>query len=108
MRQIESRFATYRVAFQPRPSRIPVNEYFTMSVAVHDAQGAGVDVELAVDADMPEHGHGLVARPRVRRTESGRFEVEGLLLHMPGLWELYFDVTREGATERAVAAVQVE
>jgi hypothetical protein len=31
----------------------------------------------------------------------GRFEVAGMLLHMPGRWEIHFDVTDGLVTERA-------
>jgi hypothetical protein len=31
----------------------------------------------------------------------GRFDVAGLLFHMPGYWELHFDVARENVVERA-------
>ena len=46
-----------------------------------------------VDARMPEHRHGMNYRARVsesRRNLRGR----GLLFHMPGLWQLMFDVER--------------
>jgi hypothetical protein len=31
-----------------------------------------------------------------------------MLFHMPGYWELYFDLSREGIMERAQGAVTLE
>ena len=66
------------------------------------------DVELAVDAAMPEHGHGMNRVPKVGARPDGGFHAEGLLFHMPGKWQLYFDVTRGAVTERAQADVVLE
>ena len=66
------------------------------------------DIELSVDAAMPEHGHGMNRVPSVAALGDGRFRAEGLLFHMPGRWEIYFDVTRGAITERAQADVELE
>jgi len=34
--------------------------------------------------------------------------VLGLRFHMPGRWELYFDVTRDGVLERAQIDLELE
>jgi hypothetical protein len=57
---------------------------------------------------MPEHGHGMNRVPKIEAKEGGRFRAEGLLFHMPGRWELYFDVTRGALTERAQTDVHLE
>jgi len=46
--------------------------------------------------------------PAVVRVAEGSFAVEGMLLHVPGIWELYLDVAREGISERAQFSVRVE
>jgi hypothetical protein len=38
----------------------------------------------------------------------GAYRVDGMLFHMPGYWELYFDLSREGVMERAQGAVTLE
>ena len=74
-----------------------------------DAPGAPrADVGLAVDAAMPEHGHGMNRVPKVAPRPDGGFHAEGLLFHMPGRWELYFDVTQGAVTERAQTDVVLE
>ena len=39
---------------------------------------------------MPAHQHGLNYAPEVSALGDGTFRVDGLLFHMPGLWELAF------------------
>jgi hypothetical protein len=66
------------------------------------------DVRLDVDARMPEHFHGMNRAPVITARPDGTFDVRGMLFHMSGYWELYFDVTRGGVTERAQVAVELE
>jgi hypothetical protein len=40
-------------------------------------------------------------KPKVIANPDRTFTVRGMMLHMSGDWEIYFDVTRGGATERA-------
>jgi hypothetical protein len=47
-------------------------------------------------------------RARVSPRGDGRYRAEGLLFHMPGKWQLVFDVERPGRTERLTADVVVE
>ena len=99
----------YDVRFLPEPGDIPENEPFDLRVWVLDAQtGRPVDVDLAVDAAMPEHGHGMVVRPTIERTGEGAYRVEGMRFHMVGRWQLYFDLTRGPLTERAQLDVELE
>jgi hypothetical protein len=102
---------SYRVSFTPSPNPIPMNELFTLDVEVLDGT-TGIeripDAELAVDAAMPAHRHGMNRIPRVNARGNGAFEVTGMLFHMPGHWELYFDVTRGGVTERTQLDVNLE
>ncbi len=51
---------------------------------------------VAVDATMPEHRHGMNYRPTAAALGDGRWQAQGLLLHMSGRWELRFDVEHEG------------
>jgi len=47
---------------------------------------------LKVDAQMPEHRHGMNYKPAIQALGNGRWRVEGLLWHMSGRWEWRFDV----------------
>ena len=57
---------------------------------------------------MPAHRHGVNYRARVSPQGDGRFRAEGLLFHMPGKWQLVFDVERPDRTERLTADIVVE
>ena len=57
---------------------------------------------------MPHHRHGMLENPTLRRTGPGAFTFTGMNFHMPGRWELYVDITREGVTQRAQTVVVVE
>jgi len=76
--------------------------------AADDPAKPRADVALAVDAAMPQHGHGMNRVPRIVKIGEGTFRVDGLFFHMPGKWELYFDVARGPLVERAQVAVEVE
>jgi DNA-binding beta-propeller fold protein YncE len=92
-----------RARAQPEPA--PLNEYFSLDVQVREGcRGStpAAGVGLAVDAWMPEHAHGMTTLVHVvPQPAVGRFLASGLLLHMPGRWELYLDVVRDGVLERA-------
>ncbi len=81
-----------------------MNEPFDFTVRVTPAD----DVALEVDAAMPEHRHGMIRKPVITPTGDGTFRVDGMLLHMAGRWEVYFDVTRRGVTERAECEIVLE
>jgi hypothetical protein len=57
---------------------------------------------------MPQHGHGMNVAPTVKRTGEGTFRVDGMLFHMPGYWELYFDLGSAGTLERTQGSVTLE
>ena len=51
---------------------------------------------VRVDATMPEHKHGMNYAPTMMAIGDGRYRVDGLLFHMPGNWEVAFDVRAGG------------
>lgn len=101
---------TYSVVFTTSPDPIPLNRLFAMEVEVRDANNPRrtlANITLAADAAMPHHGHGMNTQPKVRPGDTGRFIVTGMQFHMPGYWEIYFDITRGGVTERAFVAIEL-
>ena len=68
-----------------------------------------VDVRLTVDCTMPHHGHGMNVRPVATPVGPGRWKVEPMLLHMPGRWELSFDLAwPDGRVRRSQGTLEVE
>ncbi|MFN0060416.1 MAG: hypothetical protein ACKVX7_18320 [Planctomycetota bacterium] len=110
-KRVASADGTFWVHFIPPPKKFPFNEAFDLEVRITSDEKGQTPIAahaLVVDARMPEHRHGMVVTPKVTRTGVGAFQVEGLLLHMDGFWELYFDVTRRGITDRAQLRVDLE
>ncbi len=89
---------TYKVTFSPSPNEMPLNEVFELTTTI---EGGGVIRSLRVDAAMPEHGHGMMTDPLTVLQEDGSYKTTGMLLSMPGLWEIYFDINNGQTIERA-------
>jgi ferredoxin len=47
---------------------------------------------LRVDAVMPAHRHGMNYAPSLREVGPGHYRADGLMFHMPGLWEFRFEL----------------
>lgn len=105
-RQAES--ARYVVAYRVLPEPIEVGRHFSLEVLVCAKPGAPSAKGLRVDARMPAHGHGMNYRTRVTRRQSGAYVADGLLLHMPGRWELVFDVEGPAGVDRITHGVVLE
>jgi hypothetical protein len=106
-----SSMGTYWVSFQPMPDPIPLNQPFTMSVAVYDGADHTKpisDSTVSIDARMPAHNHGMNLEPQVTATGDGTAKVDGMLFHMAGHWELYIDVIRDADVERTTFDVTLQ
>lgn len=97
--------ARYTVAFRTDPARIEVSRHFALDIVVCPKAGTPAALTVGVDARMPAHGHGMNYKAVVRAAGDGRFRAEGLLFHMPGRWELAFDVQGAGQPERITRGV---
>lgn len=111
--EVTSNDGTYVVRYRVAPEDFEVGDLFGLTVDVRRADGAPLAASLAVDARMPEHGHGMNREPIVGgradgEAGGGRFEAENLLFHMPGYWEVYLDLTRGAVTERAQFSIDLE
>jgi hypothetical protein len=99
-RRVES--PRYVVVFRPAPQPIAVGQHVSLDTVVCARDGARPATGLRVDATMPEHRHGMNYRAGVSKRGDGRFVAEGLLFHMPGRWQLVFDVETGAGSERLV------
>ena len=98
----------YTVAYATTPAPIVVGQHFRVDFAVGPKAGAPAARHLRVDATMPEHRHGMNYRASVTSPRPGEWRAEGLLFHMPGRWDLTFDVVAGGATQRVTSTMTVE
>lgn len=92
------------------PNPIPLAEPFALEVTVSAADGSPLkDGKVMVDCTMPHHGHGMNVRPVVKQLVPGIWRAEPLLLHMPGRWELSFDIASpDGRVRRSQCTLEVE
>jgi len=84
------------VAFRASPE---VGKFFSLEIAAC-AKSAVAPESLKVDAHMPEHRHGMNYAPEVKPLGPGRWRAEGLMFHMPGKWELVFEIRAAGKSDR--------
>ncbi|MBC8370497.1 MAG: hypothetical protein H8E25_10895 [Planctomycetes bacterium] len=82
----------------------PLNEIFSFEIELIDGPADSV----GVDADMPSHGHGMITEPVVNKLDGTHYQVDGMMLHMPGYWEIYVDVMRDGDSERFMLPITLE
>jgi len=84
-----------QLAWRTEPAIISNGKPFVLLAALCPGQAR----LLRVDATMPEHRHGMNYKPTLKALGDGRWQVDGLLWHMAGRWELRWDVQSEGRTE---------
>ena len=89
----------YMLALRPDPIRLEVGLPFSLIMNVCTKRGEPAEL-VGVDATMPEHKHGMNYATTLHPAGSGRYRVEGLLFHMPGNWEVAFDVRSGGEIQR--------
>lgn len=105
VRRIEQ--APFVLAYQTTPPAIPVGRHFVIDFVLCPRDGAVLPAEVRVDATMPEHRHGMNYRPSVVSRGAGVYRAEGLMFHMPGRWELVFELRGSGAPQRLTQSLQV-
>ena len=108
--ELPSNDGAWLIRWRTEPAEIPLNAPFHVEAQILPADGSQPPAELTlrVDAAMPQHRHGMNRLPRMITLGDGRFRAEGMLFHMEGSWELYFDVGDGPLTERGQAEVFLE
>ena len=92
-----------QAAWKVEGAPIAVGRHFAIDVRLCPASA----VLTRVDASMPEHRHGMNYRPSVKPLGDGRWRAEGLMFHMPGRWELQFDVQAADGSERLLDTIEL-
>ncbi len=98
----------YWVGYRTHPAPIPVGRHFSIELAVCPKSGVRTIESVRVDAWMPAHRHGMNYQPEVVSLGDGRFRAEGLMFHMPGRWELIFDVRSGDTNDRVTHTLLLE
>ncbi len=84
--------AEAEVAYRWEPGSPKVGQFVGLEVVTCRGPLAAPVDDIAVDATMPAHGHGMNYRPTSQRLAAGHFRVQGLMLHMAGHWRLTIDL----------------
>jgi len=95
-----TRVESQRLALSYRtvPRAIAVGEPFVLEFSACTKAGTEFSGGVKLDAHMPEHRHGMNYRASVKPLGGGRYRSEGWLFHMPGRWEIIFDLGGERLT----------
>jgi hypothetical protein len=105
VRRIEQ--AQFVLVYKTTPEPIPVGRHFAIDFTLCPRDTATLPTEVRVDATMPEHKHGMNYRASVVPRGPGLYRAEGLMFHMPGRWELVFELRSGGAPLRLTQSLQV-
>lgn len=103
-RSAPSADARYFIRWRPLVEPIPMADPFDVEVELftNESMGEQPDYDsILVDAGMPHHGHGMNVRPEIEQRADGTWIARGMLMHMPGRWQVYVDVLDDGRLERA-------
>ena len=104
--QLES--ARYLLGYRALPGKPAVGRHFALEMAICPKPGMAVPESLRVDAHMPEHRHGMNYKAQVAAVPGGRYKADGLMFHMPGRWEILFDMRSAGKTDRITHSIVLE
>jgi hypothetical protein len=85
----------YSLVYRTQPARLSVGEHFALDFSICAKEGRPAPSAVKVDAWMPAHRHGMNYRAEVSALGGGKFRAVGLMFHMPGLWQLLFDIDGE-------------
>lgn len=96
-----------------KPINPTANADFVLQVMIFPRKASdGIGkVSLSVHANLSENGESMRVAPVVNRPERqafARFTVEGMSFHLPGKWQIRFDITRDGVTSQAQDEIVIE
>ena len=93
----------YRLQIFSQVTPLEINRIHSWELLLTDTNGAIVnDATIQVSGGMPEHDHGMPTLPRVTETlNNGRLLLQGVRFHMPGYWELIFNIQTPNGADSA-------
>lgn len=91
----------YVVSLSPEDDAALVGAFQRWIVGIASPAGEAVtDARVALDGDMPQHGHGLPTSPEVTgELGEGRYLVEGMRFSMGGWWTITVVVDGAAGTD---------
>ena len=85
----------FKLSYTAAEDGVPLNTLHNWTLKILNKDGIPVnDAIIVLYGDMPEHRHGMVTKPRVRKgRRPGEYTVQGMKFHMPGWWIMVFDIS---------------
>lgn len=105
-----SKAGTFKAAYTSDPEAVPVNMLHSWKLKIETAYGKPVkDAEITIEGTMPEHGHGMLTRPKVTKNYGdGTYLVEGMKFNMPGWWVMTFSINAGGKIDSVTFNLQLK
>ena len=91
----------FRASWESRPIEPAINEIHEWVLHIETVDGEpAAGAIVAVNGDMPAHGHGMPTQPQVTADlGGGDYLVEGMSFQMGGYWIVDVTVTYDGVTD---------
>ena len=90
-------------------SPIEINTIHSWEVVLTDKDGAVSGATLDIVGGMPEHNHGMPTQPQItEELAPGRYLLEGVRFHMPGLWRLTASISTEKTRGRPPTVILID
>jgi cytochrome c peroxidase len=100
-----TRLESPRYVLAYKTEALEVAKHFALDVTICPKAGQPQAEGLKVDAQMPEHRHGMNYAAEVKPLGPGRWRAEGLMFHMPGRWQFVFEIRAAGVTDRVANTI---
>ena len=93
----------WRLLMDGKPVALPLpRKRFTIELRIKSTQNPEADVQsVIVDAQMPDHRHGMNVASTISLEREGLAKSEGMLFHMTGRWEVDVEIDDGFTVERA-------
>jgi len=92
-----------------RLSPIEINTIHSWEIVLSDANGPISGATLEIVGGMPEHNHGMPTQPQItEELAPGRYLLEGVRFHMPGLWRMTASISTTKTQGRPPSVVVID
>lgn len=99
----------YQLLLQLPKQGVPLNDYFSLQLAVQDTQGVAPASPLQIELKAARliYQQGMKSWPVVHDLGAGKFRIDDLLFHVAGEWNLQFDIQQGGHSDSVQIDLQV-
>ena len=96
------------IGYRTDPAEIRIGKPFSIEVvACTHGEKRMAPSRIRVDAGMPMHGHGMNYTPSKKKIGPGHSTFDGMVFHMPGKWQITFDVFEGDKRQRLTRKVTI-